>query len=239
MTYQVLVCDDDKDIVEAISIYLKSEGIRTFQAFNGKQALEILKKETIHLVMMDIMMPEMDGLEAVATIRQTSNVPIIFLSAKSENTDKVIGLNFGADDYITKPYNPLEMVARVKAQLRRYTQLGTQVVQQNIIRTGGLEMDLDQKSVSLDGEAIAITPTEWRILRVLMTNLGKVFSTEELFEAAWNDVAFASNNTIAVHVRRIREKIEVDPKNPIYLKVVWGIGYKIEKFELSSLGEGD
>ncbi|MCK8060398.1 MULTISPECIES: response regulator transcription factor [unclassified Fusibacter] len=232
MKYKLLVCDDDKDIVDAICIYLKHEGIDAYKAYNGKQAVEILDENEVHLVMMDIMMPEQDGLTTVAKMRETSNVPIIFLSAKSENTDKIIGLNFGADDYITKPYNPLEMVARVKAQLRRYTQLGNRTVEEHILKTGGLEMDTHMKIVTVDGAVISVTATEWKILSVLMNHLGRVFSIDELYERAWNDVAVAANNAVAVHIRRIREKIEIDPKNPKYLKVVWGIGYKIEKYDV-------
>ena len=229
----ILVCDDDKEIAGAIEIYLRNEGYHVFKAYDGIQALEIARKETLHLIIMDIMMPKMDGVQATMKLREEQNIPIIMLSAKSEDYDKITGLNVGADDYVTKPFNPLELIARVKSQLRRYVRLGS-LSEQNesrsdIYTTGGLVIDDGQKSVTLDGEQIPVTPTEYGILKFLTSNAGKVFSIEQIYEAVWNEPAYSAENTVAVHIRRIREKIEIDPKNPQYLKVVWGIGYKIEK----------
>ncbi len=229
----ILVCDDDKEIAGAIEIYLRNEGYRVFKAYDGIQALEIARKETLHLIIMDIMMPNMDGVQATMKLREEQNIPIIMLSAKSEDYDKITGLNVGADDYVTKPFNPLELIARVKSQLRRYVRLGSLSGQSesrsDIYTTGGLVIDDGQKSVTLDGEQIPVTPTEYGILKFLTSNAGKVFSIEQIYEAVWNEPAYSAENTVAVHIRRIREKIEIDPKNPQYLKVVWGIGYKIEK----------
>ncbi len=229
----ILVCDDDKEIAGAIEIYLRNEGYRVFKAYDGIQALEIARKETLHLIIMDIMMPKMDGVQATMKLREEQNIPIIMLSAKSEDYDKITGLNVGADDYVTKPFNPLELIARVKSQLRRYVRLGSLSGQNesrsDIYTTGGLVIDDGQKSVTLDGEQIPVTPTEYGILKFLTSNAGKVFSIEQIYEAVWNEPAYSAENTVAVHIRRIREKIEIDPKNPQYLKVVWGIGYKIEK----------
>lgn len=229
----ILVCDDDKEIAGAIEIYLRNEGYRVFKAYDGIQALEIARKETLHLIIMDIMMPKMDGVQATMKLREEQNIPIIMLSAKSEDYDKITGLNVGADDYVTKPFNPLELIARVKSQLRRYVRLGSLSGQSesrsDIYTTGGLVIDNEQKSVTLDGEQIPVTPTEYGILKFLTSNAGKVFSIEQIYEAVWNEPAYSAENTVAVHIRRIREKIEIDPKNPQYLKVVWGIGYKIEK----------
>lgn len=229
----ILVCDDDKEIAGAIEIYLRNEGYRVFKAYDGIQALEIARKETLHLIIMDIMMPKMDGVQATMKLREEQNIPIIMLSAKSEDYDKITGLNVGADDYVTKPFNPLELIARVKSQLRRYVRLGSLSGQNegrsDICTTGGLVIDDEQKSVTLDGEQIPVTPTEYGILKFLTSNAGKVFSIEQIYEAVWNEPAYSAENTVAVHIRRIREKIEIDPKNPQYLKVVWGIGYKIEK----------
>ncbi len=229
----ILVCDDDKEIAGAIEIYLRNEGYRVFKAYDGIQALEIARKETLHLIIMDIMMPKMDGVQATMKLREEQNIPIIMLSAKSEDYDKITGLNVGADDYVTKPFNPLELIARVKSQLRRYVRLGSLSGQNEsrsgIYTTGGLVIDDGQKSVTLDGEQIPVTPTEYGILKFLTSNAGKVFSIEQIYEAVWNEPAYSAENTVAVHIRRIREKIEIDPKNPQYLKVVWGIGYKIEK----------
>ncbi len=229
----ILVCDDDKEIAGAIEIYLRNEGYRVFKAYDGIQALEIARKETLHLIIMDIMMPKMDGVQATMKLREEQNIPIIMLSAKSEDYDKITGLNVGADDYVTKPFNPLELIARVKSQLRRYVRLGSLSGQSesrsDIYTTGGLVIDDGQKSVTLDGEQIPVTPTEYGILKFLTSNAGKVFSIEQIYEAVWNEPAYSAENTVAVHIRRIREKIEIDPKNPQYLKVVWGIGYKIEK----------
>lgn len=229
----ILVCDDDKEIAGAIEIYLRNEGYHVFKAYDGIQALEIARKEMIHLIIMDIMMPKMDGVQATMKLREEKNIPIIMLSAKSEDYDKITGLNVGADDYVTKPFNPLELIARVKSQLRRYVRLGSLSGQNegrsDIYTTGGLVIDDEQKSVKLDGEQIPVTPTEYGILKFLTSNAGKVFSIEQIYEAVWNEPAYSAENTVAVHIRRIREKIEIDPKNPQYLKVVWGIGYKIEK----------
>lgn len=229
----ILVCDDDKEIAGAIEIYLRNEGYRVFKAYDGIQALEIARKETLHLIIMDIMMPNMDGVQATMKLREEQNIPIIMLSAKSEDYDKITGLNVGADDYVTKPFNPLELIARVKSQLRRYVRLGSLSGQSesrsDIYTTGGLVIDDGQKSVKLDGEQIPVTPTEYGILKFLTSNAGKVFSIEQIYEAVWNEPAYSAENTVAVHIRRIREKTEIDPKNPQYLKVVWGIGYKIEK----------
>jgi DNA-binding response OmpR family regulator len=227
--YTILVCDDDRDIVEVICIYLKQEGYQTIKAYDGLDVLEKLKQHDIQLIVMDIMMPKLDGLQATLAVRELQNVPIILLTAKSEDTDKVIGLNFGADDYLTKPFNPLELIARVKSQLRRYTQLGSLASESGHLVTGGLVMRLEEKTVTVDDEVVNLTATEWGILRLLMQNMNKVFSIDEIYEAVWHEEAFAANNAVAVHIRRIREKIEIDPKNPKYLKVVWGIGYKIEK----------
>ncbi len=229
----ILVCDDDKEIAGAIEIYLRNEGYRVFKAYDGIQALEIARKETLHLIIMDIMMPNMDGVQATMKLREEQNIPIIMLSAKSEDYDKITGLNVGADDYVTKPFNPLELIARVKSQIRRYVRLGSLSGQSesrsDIYTTGELVIDDGQKSVTLDGEQIPVTPTEYGILKFLTSNSGKIFSIEQIYEAVWNEPAYSAENTVAVHIRRIREKIEIDPKNPQYLKVVWGIGYKIEK----------
>lgn len=229
--YNILVCDDDKEIVEAIDIYLSKEGYHVIKAYDGIEALEAMKNNDIQLMLMDIMMPRMDGLRATLKIRQESSVPIIILSAKSEDTDKIIGLDVGADDYITKPFNPLELTARVKSQLRRYTKLGTMAEEskKNVYTVGGLEIDDDSKSVTVDGEKVKLTPSEYNILLLLAKNPGRVFTIEQIYESVWNEEALAVDNTVAVHIRHIREKIEIDPKEPRYLKVVWGLGYKIEK----------
>ena len=229
----VLVCDDDKEIVDAIEIYLSAEGYRILKAYDGMQALEILKREEIHLLILDIMMPRMDGIRATLKIREESSIPIIMLSAKSQDTDKIIGLNMGADDYVTKPFNPLELVARVKSQLRRYTKLGNLKIEttDNVYVTGGLMIDDERKEVTVDGEIVKLTPIEYDILRLLMCNQGKVFSIEQIYESVWKEEAIAADNTVAVHIRHIREKIEINPKEPRYLKVVWGVGYKIEKID--------
>lgn len=226
----ILVCDDDKDIVEAIDIYLTQEGYRVLKAYDGLQALEILKKEEVHLLIIDIMMPKLDGIHATIRIREESSIPIIILSAKTEDADKILGLNIGADDYVTKPFSPLELVARVKSQLRRYTKLGTMAENtENVFRTGGLVVDDDKKQVTVDGENIRLTPMEFNILCFLVRNAGKVYSIEQIYESIWNEEAIGVDNTVAVHIRHIREKIEINPKDPQYLKVVWGIGYKVEK----------
>jgi len=225
----ILVCDDDKEIVGAIEIYLNNEGYQVYKAYDGLEALNVVEKEEIHLILMDIMMPKLDGMRATMRIREDKNIPIIMLSAKSEDYDKITGLNAGADDYITKPFNPLELVARVKSQLRRYTSLGSMEKRSGIYRSGGLVVDDEQKCVTLDGEQVPVTPIEYGILKLLTANAGKVFSMEQIYEAVWKEPAYNPENTVAVHVRRIREKIEINPKDPRYLKVVWGIGYKIEK----------
>ncbi|MGN0710860.1 MAG: response regulator transcription factor [Anaerovoracaceae bacterium] len=227
----ILVCDDDKEIVNAIEVYLKNEGYGIFKAYDGVQALDIIGKNEIHLVLMDIMMPNMDGMRTTMKIREEKNIPIIMLSAKSEDYDKITGLNVGADDYITKPFNPLELIARVKSQLRRYVTLGSMEIKKGFFKTGGLEIDDEQKTVTLDGEQVVVTPIEYGILKLLTENAGKVFSIEQIYEAVWNEQAYNPENTVAVHIRRIREKIEINPKEPRYLKVVWGVGYKIEKIQ--------
>ncbi len=225
--YNILVCDDEKDIVSALTIYLTAEGYRVFPASNGAEALEIIEREDIHLALMDIMMPVMDGITAMTTLRQTHNLPVILLTAKGEDTDKILGLNVGADDYITKPFNPVELLARVKSQLRRYLTLGGGSVRPTAITIGAVSLDDDAKSVTVDGEAANLTPIEYDILRLLMQNAGKVFSPQEIYRRVWHE-APAADNPVAVHVRHIREKIEIDPANPRYLKVVWGKGYKID-----------
>jgi len=227
--YNILICDDEKDIVSALKIYLAAEGYRTFEANNGKEALRILETAEIHLVLMDIMMPELDGIIATAMLREQHNIPVILLSAKSEDIDKVLGLNIGADDYITKPFNPVELIARIKAQLRRYTHLGGMVRQQSTLCTGGIELCDQAKSVTIDGEPASLTPTEYEILKLLMENPGKVFSSAQIYSLVWNDNAYKAEATVAVHIRHLREKLEIDPAEPRYLKVVWGQGYKIEK----------
>lgn len=226
---KILVCDDDREIVNAIEVYLNNEGYEVLKAYDGMEALQILDREEVHLVLMDIMMPHLDGQRATMKIREEKNIPIIMLSAKSEDYDKITGLNLGADDYITKPFNPLELIARVKSQLRRYVNLGSLDKKTGICKTGGLIIDDESKQVTLDGEQVVVTPIEYGILKFLTENAGKVFSMEQIYEAVWKEPAFNPENTVAVHIRRIREKIEIDPKNPRYLKVVWGIGYKIEK----------
>ena len=226
---QILVCDDDPAILDAAAIYLKSEGYAVLTAKNGREAVELAKKETLHCIIMDIMMPEMDGIAATLKIRESSNVPIIFLSAKSEDTDKIAGLGLGADDYVTKPFSPLELLARVKSQVRRYTLFGNLETKPTVLTTGGLSLDTEAHLCTVDGEEVRLTATEYRIVEYLMVNMGKTLSSTQIYENVWNENAFASDKTVTVHIRRIREKIEIDPKNPKYLKVVWGIGYKMEK----------
>ena len=226
----ILVCDDDREIVEAIDIYLSQEGYNILKAYDGMEALEVLKNNEVHLLVIDVMMPKLDGLRATLKIRQESSIPIIILSAKSEDADKILGLNVGADDYVTKPFNPLELTARVKSQLRRYTKLGNKAaVNENLYQTGGLVINDDLKEVTVDGEAVKLTPIEYNILLLLVKNQGKVFSINQIYENIWNEEAIGADNTVAVHIRHIREKIEVNPKDPRYLKVVWGVGYKVEK----------
>lgn len=228
---KILVCDDDKEIVEAISIYLKQEGYEVILAYNGREALEVAKKEEVHLIILDIMMPEMDGIHALLKLREESSIPVILLSAKSEDVDKILGLNVGADDYVTKPFNPLELIARVKSQLRRYTELGGLEVKDNgnLLVNGAITMDRDQKQVKVEGELVKLTPTEFKILQLLMENVGTVFSSAQIYERIWEEDAYATDNIVSVHIRRIREKIEINPKNPDYIKVMWGVGYRMEK----------
>lgn len=225
----ILVCDDDKAIVDAIGIYLENEGYTIFKAFNGIEAIEGIRVHEIHLIIMDIMMPKMDGIRATMEIRKENNIPLIMLSAKSEDYDKILGLNIGADDYIIKPFNPLELIARVKSQLRRYTTLGGLETRSNVYQTGGLMIDDETRTITIDGEAVHLTPVQYKILRLLTANAGKVFTIEEIYEKVWNETSFNPENTVTVHIRKIREKIEINPKEPKYLKVVWGVGYKVEK----------
>lgn len=226
----ILVCDDDREIVDAIEIYLSQDGYKIYKAYDGEQAIKILDKEDIHLLIMDIMMPRLDGIRATLKIREYSSIPIIILSAKSEDTDKILGLNIGADDYICKPFNPLELVARVKSNLRRYTSLGSLTGENKAIyQVGGLILNDDTKQVTVDDEPVKMTPIEYNILLLLMKNQGRVFSINQIYESIWNEDAIGADNTVAVHIRHIREKIEINPKEPRYLKVVWGVGYKIDK----------
>lgn len=229
--YNVLVCDDDREIVEAIEIYLSQEGYKVLKAYDGEGALKVLDREKVDLLIIDVMMPKLDGIRATLKIREKKNMPIIILSAKSEDADKILGLNVGADDYMTKPFNPLELTARVKSQLRRYTQLGSTIDKSNqaVYAVGGLSIDDEQKEVTVDGEPVRLTPIEYNILLLLVKNQGKVFSIDQIYESIWNEDAIGVDNTVAVHIRHIREKIEINPKEPRYLKVVWGVGYKIEK----------
>ena len=227
--YTIMICDDDRDIVSALDIYLTSEGYQTVKAYNGREALKAVEQREIHLILMDIMMPELDGIRATAKLREENNVPIILLTAKSEDTDKILGLNIGADDYITKPFNPLEVIARVKSQLRRYTSLGGSEKSTGLITVGPVSMDDSAKRVTVDGEPVALTPIEYNILKLLISHPGQVFSSAQIYEQVWNDPAYGSENTVAVHIRHLREKIEIDPADPRWLKVVWGLGYKMEK----------
>ena len=227
----ILICDDDKEIVDAIEIYLKNEGYKVYKAYDGEEAIRILNAEDIQLLIMDVMMPKLDGIHATLKIREYSSIPIIMLSAKTEDTDKILGLNVGADDYVSKPFNPLELIARVKSNLRRYTKLGNMSApeESNVYRIGGLCMDDDTKEVTVDGEPVRLTPIEYSILLLLVKNPGRVYSIDQIYETIWNEAAIGADNTVAVHIRHIREKIEINPKEPKYLKVVWGVGYKVEK----------
>ncbi|MDM5327499.1 response regulator transcription factor [Neobacillus sp. CF12] len=227
--YHVLVVDDDKEIRDGIEIYLKNEGLIVFKAQDGVEALEILNEQEVHLILLDIMMPRMDGISATFKIREQKNIPIIILSAKSEDTDKILGLQVGADDYVTKPFNPLELIARVKSQLRRYVTLGQFDRKNKTIDLNGLTIDQEAKEVAVNGERVKLTPIEYKIVELLMVNAGRVFSISDIYERVWKEPCYNAENTVAVHIRKIREKIEIDPKNPRYLKVVWGIGYKMEK----------
>lgn len=228
--YNILVCDDEKDIVSALKIYLTADGYQVYEAYNGREAVEILNKKEIHLVLMDIMMPEMNGISAMVRIRESSNVPVILLTAKSEDTDKILGLTVGADDYVTKPFNPVELQARVKSQLRRYMKLGGSNAREekDVLRIGGIELCDRTKEVTLDGDAVALTRTEYDILKLLMEHPGQVFSPNQIYECVWQDNPYGTENTVAVHIRHLREKIEYNPAEPRYLKVVWGRGYKME-----------
>ena len=226
--YNLLICDDERDIRNALKIYLSGEGYKIFEAENGEEALAIASSEEIHLILMDIMMPEMDGISATVKLRESFNAPVIFLTAKSEDTDKILGLTAGADDYITKPFNPLEVIARVKAQLRRYAYFGGMERKEENLSVGGLELDDCGKIITLDGEELSLTPTEYEIMKLFIKNPGKVFSSKEIYSAVWESAPLGAEGTIAVHIRHIREKIEIDPANPRYLKVVWGKGYKLE-----------
>ena len=231
--YNILVVDDDKEIVESIEIFLRNEGYNVYKAYNGVEALDILVNKEVHLILMDIMMPKLDGIKDTIKIREEKNIAIILVSAKSEDTDKIMGLNIGADDYITKPFNLLELIARVKSNLRRYITLGTynneNVNNKEVLISGGLELNTSTKEVKVDGQVVKVTPIEFKILNLLLANKGRVFSIDEIYERVWNEESFNVENTVAVHIRRIREKIEINPKEPRYLKVVWGVGYKIEK----------
>lgn len=226
--YNVLICDDDRDIRNALKIYLSGEGYKILEAENGAAALDVMAKNEVHLILMDIMMPKMDGVSATAKLRETSNAPVILLTAKSEDNDKILGLTAGADDYITKPFNPLEVIARVKAQLRRYAYLGGMEHKPESVIIGGIELDDNGKTVTLNGDPVSLTPTEYEILKLFLQNPGKVFSSKEIYTAVWNSDPLGAEGTIAVHIRHLREKIEIDPANPRYLKVVWGKGYKLE-----------
>ena len=227
--HTILICDDDKDIVSALDIYLSSEGYKTVKAYNGNEALRAVEQNDIHLILMDIMMPELDGIRATAKLREGSNVPIILLTAKSEDNDKILGLNIGADDYITKPFNPLEVIARVKSQLRRYTALGGAEKGPGLLSVGPISMDDGAKLVTVDGEPVSLTPIEYNILKLLMTHPGQVFSSAQIYEQVWRDNPYGTENTVAVHIRHLREKVEYNPAEPRYLKVVWGRGYKMEE----------
>ena len=226
--YNIVVCDDEKDIAAALEIYLAAEGYRVLKAENGREALSLAAKEEVHLMLLDIMMPQMDGLETLAKLREFSNIPVIFLTAKGEDTDKILGLNIGADDYITKPFNPVEVLARVRSQLRRYLQLGGGSVRPTCEVIGGIELDDNAKTVTVDGETVSLTPKEYDILRFLMQNAGTVFSPAEIYRRVWDDIPLNAAGAIAVHIRHLREKIEINPAEPRYLKVVWGKGYKME-----------
>lgn len=226
--YHILICDDEKDIVSALEIYLKADGYVTYKAYNGKEAVDIIEHEDIHLVLLDIMMPQMDGIETISKIRQISNIPVIFLTAKSEDMDKVLGLTVGADDYVTKPFNPVELQARVKSQLRRYFKLGGGNVHEDLLTIGGISLNDKAKEVTIDGEEVSLTKTEYDILKFLMQNPGEAFSPQKIYQRVWKDEPFGTENTVAVHIRHLREKIEYDPANPRYLIAVWGRGYKME-----------
>ena len=227
--YNILICDDEKDIVSALKIYLRAEGYNTIEAYNGREALDAVKRNDVHLILMDIMMPEMDGISAMAKLREDSNVPVLLLTAKSEDTDKILGLNVGADDYITKPFNPVELLARVRSHLRRYMNLGGRVETPSTYTVGTIQLNDKSKEVFVDGEKVSLTPTEYEILKLLMSRVGEVLSPKDIYRLVWNDAPYGAESTVAVHIRHIREKIEINPAEPRYLKVVWGVGYKIEE----------
>ena len=239
----ILICDDERDIVAALEIYLRAEGYHTYSAYNGREALDIAAREDIHLILLDILMPVMDGIATMTELRKTSNVPVILLTAKSEETDVVLGLNLGADDYVTKPFRPVELLARVRSQLRRYTQLGSsasgEVKDDSHLSVGSIHLDDKQKIVTVDGEQVPLTPTEYDILRFLMQHPGEVFSPKELYRRVWGDDPFGAENTVAVHIRHLREKLEINPSEPRWLKVVWGQGYKMEKSPTAKKGGAD
>ena len=226
--YNILICDDEKDIVSALRIYLASEDYNLFEAYDGRQALKVIEDNDIHLVLLDIMMPELDGIQVISRIRENSNIPVIFLTAKSEDTDMILGLNIGADDYITKPFNPVEVIARVRSQLRRYMILGSAPVKRNVLAAGDITLDDMSREVCLRGEAVSLTPKEYGILKFLLENQGQVFSPSEIYSNVWKEDSFGAEGTVAVHIRHLREKLEIDPENPRHIKVVWGQGYKIE-----------
>lgn len=228
MKYNILICDDERDIVSALKLYLDDENYKLFEAYNGKEALEIIDNNEIHLLLLDIMMPKMNGLETLATLRKDKNIPVILLTAKSEDTDKVLGLNIGADDYVTKPFNPIELLARVKSQIRRYTKLGAQNNNENILKVGEIILDDSKKVVFNFGEEVSLTPKEYGILKLFMENPGVVFSLKDIYKSVWQETLYGSENTVAVHIRHLREKLEINPDEPRHLKVVWGQGYKIE-----------
>ncbi|MBQ1303559.1 MAG: response regulator transcription factor [Erysipelotrichaceae bacterium] len=225
---RILICDDERDIVEALKIYLAPEGYQLFTAYDGQQALEIVRNSEIDLILMDIMMPKMDGIRATSELRKLTNVPIIFLTAKSEDSDKILGLDIGADDYITKPFNPVEVKARVRSHLRRYTQLGSKPASTSVLQIGGIVLDDDRKTVTVDGESAELTPVEYGILKLLMSNPGKVFSSDEIYSEVWKEIPLTADGVVSVHIRHLREKIEINPSEPRYVKVVWGHGYKME-----------
>lgn len=227
--YNILVCDDERDITDALKIYLTTEGYKVYTAFNGQEAVDVALKEDIQLVIMDIMMPVMDGMTAMTKIREEKNVPVIMLTAKGEDTDKILGLTVGADDYVTKPFNPVELIARVKSQIRRYMTLGGGNIEKNCLKNGGIELTNATKEVRLDGEKVNLTPTEFDILKFLMEHVGNVYSPRDIYEAVWHETPYGSESAVAVHIRHLREKIEIDPGNPRYIKVIWGQGYKLEK----------
>ena len=226
--YNILICDDEKDIVSALKIYLANDDYHLFEAYNGRQALEVIEKEELHLILLDIMMPELDGIQVLTQMRRTKNIPVIFLTAKGEDTDKILGLNLGADDYVTKPFNPVELLARVKSQLRRYMELGAGTMKKDSLQVGDLQLDDRAKKVALAGESVSLTPKEYGILKFLMEHPGQVFSPKQIYSQVWDEYAYGTEGTVAVHIRHLREKLEINPDEPRHLKVVWGQGYKIE-----------